>query len=110
MNKIYAEYLILILKHVQQKFLEFCQALIETYIMILMKLQKLQHHKNTFLHSINLFRIMSEERQNYIKLMHFSPISAGFSHSGCIVDNSVYMWGTNGINCALNRNVLQSGM
>lgn len=75
-----------------------------------MKLQKLQHHKDNFLHSINVFRVTSEERQNYVKLMNFSPISAGFSHSGCIVDNSVYMWGTNGINCALNRNVLQSGM
>ncbi|KAL7016596.1 hypothetical protein ACKWTF_010066 [Chironomus riparius] len=97
-----------IIKEMENKFLEFCQALIETYIMILIKLQKLQHHKDNFLHSINVFRVTSEERQNYVKLMNFSPISAGFSHSGCIVDNSVYMWGTNGINCALNRNVLQS--
>lgn len=74
-----------------------------------MKIQKLQQHKDSFINSINLFRITSEERQNYVKLVNFSPISAGFSHSGCVVENTAYMWGTNGINCALNRNVLQNG-
>lgn len=94
---------------ISQRFLEFCQALIETYLLVLIKLQKIQSHKNNFLNSITMFRVTSEERQNYVKLMNFTPISAGFSHSGCIVENSVYLWGTNGVNCALNRNVLQNG-
>lgn len=35
---------------------------------------------------------------------------AGFSHSGCVTaDNSVFIWGRNDVNCAMNRNVLQSG-
>jgi hypothetical protein len=66
-------------------------------------------HKDNFLSSLNVFRITSEERQNYVKLSNYTPLSAGFSHSACIVDNSVYLWGTNGINCALNKNVLQNG-
>lgn len=83
--------------------------LIETYVLVLIKMQRLQSHKDNFLNSINVFRITSEERQNYVKLMNFTPISAGFSHSACVIENSVYLWGSNGINCALNRNVLQSG-
>lgn len=83
--------------------------LIETYVLVLIKMQRLQSHKDNFLNSINVYRITSEERQNYVKLQNFSPISTGFSHSACVIENSVYLWGANGINCALNRNVLQSG-
>lgn len=69
----------------------------------------MQSHKDSFLNSLNVFRVTSEERQNYVKLVNFSPLSAGFSHAGCVVDNSVYLWGRNDVNCAMNRNVLQSG-
>jgi hypothetical protein len=92
-----------------QKFLDFCKTLIETYILVLIKLQQLQNHKDSFLNSLNIFRVTSEERQNYVKLTNFSPLSAGFSHGGAIVDNSVYLWGRNDVNCAMNRSVLQSG-
>lgn len=92
-----------------QKFLDFCKTMIETYILVLIKLQRLQSHKDSFLNSLNMFRVTSEERQNYVKLVNFSPMSAGFSHSGCVVDNAVYLWGRNDVNCAMNRNVLQSG-
>lgn len=76
---------------------------------MLIKLQRLQSHTDSFLNSLNVFRVTSEERQNYVKLVNFSPMSAGFSHAGCIIDNSVYMWGRNDVNCAMNRSVLQSG-
>lgn len=92
-----------------QKFVEFCKTFIETYILVLVRLQKLRQHKDNFLNALNLFRVTSEERQNYIKLINFSPLSAGFSHCGCIADNSVYLWGTNGINCATSKSVLQTG-
>ena len=92
-----------------QKFLDFCKTLIETYILVLIKLQCLRSHKDSFLNALNVFRVTSEERQNYVKLVNFSPLSAGFSHAGCIVDNFVYLWGRNDVNCAMNRNVLQSG-
>lgn len=42
-----------------------------------------------------------------IKVENYSPMSAGFSHCACIVDGSVYMWGSNGINCALVINAPQ---
>lgn len=77
---------------------------------MLIKLQRLQAHKDCFLNSLNVFRVTSEERQNYVKLANFKPMSAGFSHSGCVTtDNSVFIWGRNDVNCAMNRNVLQSG-
>lgn len=74
-----------------------------------MKLQRLQAHRDSFVNALNVFRVTSEERQNYVKLINYSPMSAGFSHAGCIVDNSVYLWGRNDVNCAMNRSVLQSG-
>lgn len=83
--------------------------MIETYILVLIRLQRLQAHKDNFLNALNVFRVTSEERQNYVKLVNFSPMSAGFSHAGCIVDNSVYLWGRTDVNCAMNRSVLQSG-
>lgn len=92
-----------------QKFLDFCKTLIETYILVLIKLQRLRLHKDSFLNALNIFRVTSEERQNYVKLVNYSPLSAGFSHAGCIVDNFVYLWGRNDVNCAMNRSVLQSG-
>ncbi|CRK88070.1 CLUMA_CG001855, isoform A [Clunio marinus] len=97
-----------IIKEVENKFLDFCKTLIETFILVLIKLQRLKCHKDNFLNSLNMFRVTSEERQNYVKLANFSPLSAGFSHSGCIVDNAVYLWGRNDVNCAMNRSVLQS--
>lgn len=77
--------------------------------MILIRLQKLRQHKDNFLNALNLFRVTSEERQNYVKLMNYSPLSAGFSHCGCIADKSVYLWGASGVNWALSKNVLQTG-
>lgn len=35
-------------------------------------------------------------------------MSAGFSHAGCIVESTVYLWGRNDVNCAMNRSVLNS--
>lgn len=29
-------------------------------------------------------------------------ISAGFAHCAAIIDGSCYLWGSNGVNCALN--------
>ena len=83
--------------------------MIETYILILIKLRKLRTHNDSFLNALNHFRVNSEERQNYVKLINYSPLSAGFSQSGCIVDSCVYLWGSNGVNCALSKNVLQNG-
>lgn len=92
-----------------QKFLDFCKTLIETYILVLVKLQRLRSHKDSFLNALNVFRVNSEERQNYVKLLNFSPMSAGFSNAGCIIEGSVYLWGRTDVNCAMNRSVLQSG-
>lgn len=93
-----------------QKFLDFCKTLIETYILVLVKYQLLQSHKDSFLNALNVFRVNSEERQNFVKLVNFSPMSAGFSNAGCIIDGSVYLWGRTDVNYAMNRSVLQSGM
>jgi hypothetical protein len=72
-------------------------------------MQCLLNHKDNFLNSLNIFRVTSEERQNHVKLANFSPISAGFSHAGCIVNNSVYLWGKTDVVCAMNKNILQNG-
>lgn len=37
-----------------------------------------------------------------IKVDNSSTIAAGFSHCAAIVDGSCYLWGSNGVNCALN--------
>lgn len=29
-------------------------------------------------------------------------MSAGFGHCGAVIDGSCYLWGSNGVNCALN--------
>lgn len=31
-------------------------------------------------------------------------LSAGFSHCAAIIDGSCYLWGSNGINCAVSSN------
>ncbi|KAL1376218.1 hypothetical protein pipiens_017025 [Culex pipiens pipiens] len=42
-----------------------------------------------------------------MRLRQFSPISAGFSHAGCVMNKVAYLWGSNGVNCALSRTSLQ---
>lgn len=37
-----------------------------------------------------------------IKVDNGLNISAGFAHCAAIVDGSCYLWGSNGVNCALN--------
>lgn len=91
------------------KFVEFCKTLIEIYILVLIRMQRLMNHKDNFLNSLNVFRVTSEERQNHVTLTNFSPITAGFSNAGCVVNNSVYLWGKTDIVWALNKNILQSG-
>jgi hypothetical protein len=91
------------------QFVEFCKTLIEIYILVLIRMQRLMNHKDNFLNSLNVFRVTSEERQNHVKLTNFSPITAGFSNSGCVINNSVYLWGKTDISWAMNKNILQSG-
>lgn len=82
--------------------------MIETYIIVLMHLQSLESTESNFLHALNTFHIQYEENQFAIKINNSSPMSAGFSQSACIVDGSIYIWGSNGINYSFNLNSLES--
>lgn len=73
-----------------------------------MQLQSLESSQSNFLHALNTFHIQYEENQFAIKINDSSPMSAGFSQSACIVDGSIYIWGSNGVNYSFNLNSLES--
>jgi hypothetical protein len=89
--------------------MEFFKSFIQTYITILIQLQIKSSHQNDFLNALNMFLVNYEEEQNAINVNNFAPMSAGFSHAACVVNNVAYIWGWNGVNCALSRTVNQSG-
>lgn len=53
--------------------------------------------------------VRHEENQFAIKVDNSASLSAGFSHCAAIVDGSCYIWGSNGINCALNNSNSAAG-
>lgn len=51
---------------------------------------------------LTMIYVNHEENQFAIKIENYAPISVGFSHCAAIVDGCCYVWGSNGINCALS--------
>lgn len=88
--------------------MEFCKYFIETYIIILIQTQALKLYSDNYLSALNLFRVnyKSTDEQYAIKLDNFSSISTGFSHAAYVNNGVVYIWGSNGVSCALSRNLI----
>lgn len=92
-----------------QRFMEFCKYFIETYIIVLIQTQALKLYSDNYLSALNLFRVpfnSNEDQQYAIKLDNYSPISTGFSHAAYACNGAVFIWGSNGVSCALSRNLI----
>ncbi|XP_053669544.1 uncharacterized protein LOC128719926 [Anopheles marshallii] len=86
----------------------FCKALIETFLAVAIRAQQLKmHHDGSFLNALKHVRVHHEERAIEMRLARFSPIATGFFHSAAVVNHAAYIWGSNGVNCALSRTALQ---
>lgn len=88
--------------HLLQKLVKFCKHLIETFLAIVIKLYSLSSVDDDISNSFHVIYVQHEENQFSIKVDNSSTISAGFSHCAAIVDGSCYLWGSNGVNCALS--------
>lgn len=82
--------------------MKFCKHLIETFLAIVIKLYALNSTNDDISNAFNVIYVQHEENQFSIKVDNCSTISAGFSHCAAIVDGSCYLWGSNGVNCALS--------
>ncbi|XP_035899291.1 uncharacterized protein LOC118506373 [Anopheles stephensi] len=86
----------------------FCKALIETFLAVAIRAQELKmHHDGSFLNALKHVRVHHEERAIEMRLARFSPIATGFFHGAAVVNRTAYVWGSNGVNCALSRTALQ---
>ncbi|KAL1402875.1 hypothetical protein pipiens_005886 [Culex pipiens pipiens] len=95
-------------RELDKTLLLFCKSLIETFLAVSIRAQLLKlHTSNSFLNALRHVRVHYDERLVEMRLRQFSPISAGFSHAGCVMNKVAYLWGSNGVNCALSRTSLQ---
>ncbi|XP_050071754.1 uncharacterized protein LOC126559628 [Anopheles maculipalpis] len=86
----------------------FCKALIETFLAVSIRAQQLKMHcEGSFLNALKHVRVHHEERAIEMRLTRFSPIATGFFHGAAVVNHAAYIWGSNGVNCALSRTALQ---
>ncbi|XP_063704570.1 uncharacterized protein LOC134833990 [Culicoides brevitarsis] len=92
----------------EKRFMEFCKYFIETYVIILIQTQALKLYSDNFLSALNLFRPLyrAVDEQRVLTLQNSSPLSTGFSHAAYVLNGSVYIWGSNGVSCALSRNLI----
>lgn len=89
--------------HFFQRSIGFCKLLIETFLIVIMRLYTLKYpNKDEITNGLNLIYVHHEQNQFAIKIDNGTNISAGFAHAGAIVDGSCYLWGSNGLNCALS--------
>ncbi|XP_053680778.1 uncharacterized protein LOC128731670 [Anopheles nili] len=86
----------------------FCKTLIETFLAVSIRAQQLKmHHDGSFLNALKHVRVHHEECAVEMRLAQFSPIATGFFHAAAIVNHAAFVWGSNGVNCALSRTSLQ---
>lgn len=82
--------------------IEFCKNLIETFLIVILRLYTNKCTKDEITNGLNVIYVRHEQNQFAIKIENGSNISAGFAHSAAIIDGSCYLWGSNGVNCALS--------
>lgn len=84
----------------------FCKQLIDTFLIVIIRLYKLKYPtKDEITNGLNMIYVHHEQNQFAIKIENGTNISAGFAHAAAIVDGSCYLWGSNGMNCALSGNL-----
>ncbi|XP_055529241.1 uncharacterized protein LOC129721107 [Wyeomyia smithii] len=93
-------------KELDKHLLMFCKSLIESFLAVSIRAQMLKMHSGSFLSALKLIRVHYGEKLVEMRLQQYSPISAGFSHAGCVINRVTYLWGSNGVNCALSRTSL----
>ncbi|XP_053684865.1 uncharacterized protein LOC128734607 [Sabethes cyaneus] len=93
-------------KELDKHLLLFCKSLIESFLAVSIRAQMLKTHSGSFVSALKLIRVHYDEKLVEMRLRQYSPISAGFSHAGCVVNKVAYLWGSNGVNCALSRTSL----
>lgn len=78
-------------------------------MIICIRLYTIQCIRDDVCNGLNMIYVRHEENQFAIKVDNCATLSAGFSHCAAIVDGSCYIWGSNGVNCALNSSNSSSG-
>ncbi|XP_029730146.2 uncharacterized protein LOC109403594 [Aedes albopictus] len=94
-------------RELDKHLLLFCKSLIETFLAVSIRSQMLKMHNSSFLNALKHVRVHYDEKPVEMRLKQYSPLSAGFSHAGCVMNRIAYLWGSNGVNCALSRTSLQ---
>lgn len=94
-------------RELDKNMLLFCKSLIETFLVVAIRAQILKMHSGSFLNALKHVRVHYDEKPVEMQLKLYSPLSAGFSHAGCVMNKVAYLWGSNGVNCALSRTSLQ---
>ncbi|XP_058813110.1 uncharacterized protein LOC131677367 [Topomyia yanbarensis] len=94
-------------RELDKALLMFCRSLIETFLVVSIRAQTLKMHSTSFLGALKLVQVHYDEKHIEMRLKQYSPISAGFSHAGCVINKLAFLWGSNGVNCALSRTTLQ---
>lgn len=94
-------------RELDKNLLLFCKSLIETFLAVSIRAQMVKMHSGSFLNALKHVRVHYDEKLVEMRLRQYSPLSAGFSHAGCVVNKVAYLWGSNGVNCALSRTSLQ---
>ncbi|XP_065095854.1 uncharacterized protein ca [Ochlerotatus camptorhynchus] len=94
-------------RELDKNLLLFCKSLIETFLAVSIRAQMVKMHSGSFLNALKHVRVHYDEKLVEMRLRQYSPLSAGFSHAGCVVNKVAYLWGSNGVNCALSRTRLQ---
>lgn len=88
---------------INKRLIEFCRHLIETFLVIVIRLFTMSFSAiDNVGNGLSMIYVRHEENQFAIKVKNCAPISVGFSHCAAIVDGCCYLWGSNGINCALS--------
>lgn len=89
---------------------EFCKHLIETFLIVIMRLYVNKSIRDEITNGLNVIHVQNEQNQFAIRIDNGSNISAGFAHCAAIVDGCCYLWGSSGVNCALSAVTVNSAI
>lgn len=81
----------------RQEYIDWYRNLIETYIIVAIRLKTLREYNSSFLSALTHFDLKYEEEWTGSSYNYSERFSAGFSYGVAIINRCAYMWGYNGI-------------
>ncbi|XP_055699615.1 uncharacterized protein LOC129799608 isoform X2 [Phlebotomus papatasi] len=80
----------------------FYKALVEAYILVLIKLHEMKGSVDHITNALSNFFINHEDNPFGVRKDEAVTLSAGFAHSVCVIDGSAYIWGSPAIPYAID--------